>query len=94
MNAALFRESIAADQPPDAASVYLKALWYDAKDNWQEAHRLIQDLPGKNAAWIHAYLHRKEGDLWNAGYWYRNAGKQRPALSLQEEWEQLAEAFL
>jgi len=55
---------------------------------------LIQDLPDKNAAWIHAYLHRKEGDLGNADYWYRNAGKQRPNLSLLQEWEQLVRIFL
>ena len=94
MNVASFKESVAAAQPPAQASIYLKALWHDAKGDWEKAHELIQDRPDKAAAWIHAYLHRKEGDLWNADYWYRNAGKQRPALSLQEEWEQLTEAFL
>jgi len=94
MNVAAFKESITAKQPPGQVSVYLQALWYDAKGNWEKAHELIQDLADKNAAWIHAYLHRKEGDLWNADYWYRNAGKQRPAASLQEEWEQLTAAFL
>ena len=94
MNLDSFKESTAADEPPAQASVYLKALWYDAKDDWEEAHRLIQDLPDKNAAWIHAYLHRKEGDLSNADYWYRTAVKPRPALSLQEEWKQLVTAFL
>jgi hypothetical protein len=93
MNLASFKESLAANEAP-AASVYLQSLWHDAKGNWEEAHRLIQDLPDKNAAWIHAYLHRKEGDIWNADYWYRNAGKKRPAVSLQEEWEGLAAAFL
>jgi hypothetical protein len=89
-----FRESIAANQVPAQASVYLKALWYDAKGDWETAHQLIQDLPDANASWIHAYLHRKEGDQWNADWWYRKAGRQRPALSLSEEWEQLAAAFL
>jgi hypothetical protein len=94
MDIAAFKESINTTEVPTQASVYLKALWYDAKGDWEKAHELIQDLPDKNAAWIHAYLHRKEGDIWNADYWYRNAGKKRPAVSLQEEWEQLAAAFL
>jgi hypothetical protein len=94
MDITSFNDSLTAKEPPAEASVYLQALWYDAKGDWQKAHELIQGLPDKNAAWIHAYLHRKEGDTWNADYWYRNAGKQRPAVSLQEEWEQLATAFL
>ena len=89
-----FTETICASEPPEQASVYLQALWYDAKEDWNKAHQLIQDLPDKNAAWIHAYLHRKEGDLGNADYWYRNAGKQRPNLSLLQEWEQLVKVFL
>ncbi|HUP12349.1 MAG TPA: hypothetical protein VM187_09065 [Niastella sp.] len=94
MNMASFKESIEANQLPSEASVYLKALWYDAKGDWNEAHQLIQDLADKNASWIHAYLHRKEGDVWNADYWYRKAGRQRPTVSLQQEWEELAAAFL
>ncbi len=80
--------------PPANASVYLQALWYDAKDNWQKAHELIQDINDKNAAWVHAYLHRKEGDIGNADYWYSRAGKRRPSLTLAEEWDKLAEEFL
>lgn len=80
--------------PPAGASVYLQALWHDAQGNWERAHELIQDLPDANAAWIHAYLHRQEGDLWNADYWYRRAGKKRPANTLQQEWEQLVQVFL
>ena len=94
MDLTTLKESLAASQPPAQTSVYVQALWYDAKGNWEKAHELIQDLPDKQAAWIHAYLHRKEGDQWNADYWYRNAGKQRPALTLQQEWEQLATALL
>lgn len=89
-----FKNSLALNTPPAIASVYLKAMWQDAKGNWNKAHDLIQDLPDKDAAWIHAYLHRKEGDLWNADYWYRRAGKKRPEVSLEEEWEQLVQAFL
>ena len=89
-----FKESLKATEPPPTASVYLQALWYDANGNWERAHELIQDLPDENASWIHAYLHRKEGDQWNADWWYRKAGRQRPALSLKQEWEQLTAAFL
>ena len=90
-----FRRSIAAaDQPPSEASVYLKALWYDGKGEWDAAHSLIQDVEDNNAAWIHAYLHRKEGDISNAGYWYRRAGKTMPHISLEEEWEIIAEDLL
>ncbi|KAA3440821.1 hypothetical protein FOA19_02260 [Rufibacter hautae] len=85
---------MSAPTPPAESSVYLQALWHDAQGNWKEAHELIQDLPDKNAARIHAYLHRKEGDLWNADYWYKRAGKTRPAGTLPEEWEQLVKAFL
>jgi len=89
-----FRESLANIQPPASSSVYLQALWYDAKDDWQKAHELIQDIGNKNASWIHAYLHRKEGDRFNADYWYTKAGKKRPAVSLEEEWEQITQYFL
>ena len=80
--------------PPQNISVYLQALWFDAKGNWEKAHELIQDIPDKNASWIHAYLHRKEGDIWNADYWYSKAGKKRPSLSLEAEWANIAESFL
>lgn len=93
-NLEAFKETLTTEQPPAAASVYLQALWYDAKGDWNGSHELIQDLPDNNASWIHAYLHRKEGDTWNADYWYRKAGKKRPSVSLEEEWEQLVLAFL
>lgn len=94
MNVTAFKESLEQPHPPASASVYLQALWYDAKGNWQQAHELIQDVPDKTASWIHAYLHRKEGDIWNADYWYSKAGKKRPAHSLSEEWEQITAALI
>jgi hypothetical protein len=87
-------KTLAFDQPPTTLSIYLKALWQDAKDNWNEAHQLIQEIETPEAAWIHAYLHRKEGDISNADYWYRKAGKKRPNVSLQLEWEDIVKAFL
>jgi hypothetical protein len=89
-----FKRTLSANNPPADLSVYLKALWYEAKDQWDKAHQLIQDLPDKNASWIHAYLHRKEGDTSNADYWYNRANRKRPAISLTEEWEQIANTFL
>ena len=74
MNFSSFKESLSYDQLPGELSVYLKSLWYDAKGDWEKAHKLIQDVEDNNAAWIHAYLHRKEGDIFNADYWYRAAG--------------------
>ena len=89
-----FKRSVAADKPPDEASVYLKALWYDAKGQWDMAHTLIQDVEDNNASWIHAYLHRKEGDISNAGYWYRRAGKKMPDVTLEKEWENIVEDLI
>lgn len=89
MDFSSFKESLSGVQPPQDASVYLKALWYDAKGDWSLAHQLIQEIEDKNSAWIHAYLHRKEGDISNADYWYSRAGKRRPAISLEKEWEQI-----
>ena len=94
MNFLSFKESIASIEPPPGISVYVKALWYDAKGDWDKAHVLIQDVEDKNASWIHAYLHRKEGDIGNADYWYRKAGKSRPEVSLDREWEELVTALL
>lgn len=94
MNLTSFRETISSENPPSDLSVYGQALWYDAKGSWEKAHELIQDLTDKNASWIHAYLHRKEGDTWNADYWYRKAGRKRPDVSLSEEWEEIATALL
>ncbi len=94
MNITTFKESLSGNEPPKDASVYLKALWYDAKGNWKKAHELIQDIENESAAWIHAYLHRKEGDTFNAGYWYRRAGKNDQSGNLDQEWESMVDAFI
>jgi len=80
--------------PPEHFSQLLKGLWYDHKGDWETAHNLVDGAPGDDAAWVHAYLHRKEGDIWNADYWYRRAGRTRPEVSLEEEWIDLAKYFL
>lgn len=89
-----FKESIAQTITPNELSVIGQALWHDAAGDWQRAHDLIDHLHDRQSAHIHAYLHRKEGDLWNADYWYAKAGKQRPNLSLEQEWEQLVKMYL
>jgi hypothetical protein len=89
-----FQKSVSQSLPPAEISDYLKALWYDAKNDWTHAHEIIQNIEDKTAAWIHAYLHRKEGDIGNADYWYRRAAKNRPVSSLEDEWESIAKALL
>ena len=74
-------------------SPYQKALYWDKKEDWQKAHEIVQDLESSEAAWIHAYLHRKEGDEFNAGYWYRRAGKEFCKGTLDQEWESLWRHF-
>lgn len=83
-----------ATTPSPEWSAELLALWWDGQGNWQKAHGLVDGTEGKKAARVHAYLHRKEGDIWNADYWYRRAGEQRPNSTLEEEWEELVKRFI
>ena len=89
-----FKDTLKKDRPPDLTSDSLLALWYDAKGAWHEAHELVQESQSHEAAWVHAYLHRKEGDLWNADFWYRRAGKSRYDGPLDEEWELISASLL
>ena len=89
-----FKESVTEAIPPNNLQPLLLALWHDAKGDWNTAHDIADGPPGKEAAWVHAYLHRKEGDDWNANYWYRRAGRKMPACSLEEEWEMLVNHFV
>jgi hypothetical protein len=85
-----FLNSLKSEQCPVEDNVYLKALWYDANNDWHRAHEIVQSMPDAMAARIHAYLHRKEGDDWNSRYWHGRAGSEFPAdMSLQQEWEML-----
>lgn len=93
MSFAEFQASIARDPaPPADASPALQALWHDARGDWERAHLCAQEDEGRDGAWVHAYLHRKEGDLGNAGYWYQRANRKPPAanVTLSEEWAQIA----
>lgn len=89
-----FTASLTHDDPPADLLPLLLALWYDGKGDWEMSHNIAQDIETNDGAQIHAYLHRKEGDNWNADYWYRRAGTDRPSLSLEEEWESLVEKHL
>lgn len=84
-----FKETLSNSKPPEYISHNLVALWQDANGNWDEAHTIVQETSGLEGDLIHAYLHRKEGDLSNASYWYSRAGKLFPEISLNQEWEEL-----
>ena len=80
---------------PDAAwPDALKALWFDAKGDWETSHNIAQDMHTPMGSWMHAYLHRKEGDRFNAGYWYRQAGRRYPEIALAEELRKMVEFVL
>jgi len=89
-----FKDSLAGKTPPKALTPAQRALWWDAKGDWEKAHESAQEDEGKTAAWVHAYLHRKEGDRDNAGYWYRRAGKPVATVPLTTEWEAIARGVL
>ena len=89
-----FVKSLSLNKPPAEMPGILKALWYDGKGDWKTAHEQVDSLEDATACWVHAYLHRKEGDTWNADYWYRKANKKRPTITLDEEWQQIATALL
>jgi hypothetical protein len=89
-----FRASIAATGPPAGLSMPLLTLWWEAKGDWQRAHACAQDDRSPAGSIVHAYLHRVEGDLSNAGGWYSRAGRPPATVPLAEEWEALAREFL
>ena len=94
MDLADLRASLTGSAPPPGLSEALRALWRDAKGDWDGAHQIAQDDDGAAGCWVHAYLHRKEGDRFNAAYWYRRAGKPVRSAALEEEWEEIATALL
>ena len=88
-----FRASLVGEAPPDDAGPALQALWYEAKGDWHRAHGLAQSQADETGAWVHAYLHRVEGDQSNADHWYRRAGKPRSSATLAEEWAEIVAAL-
>lgn len=89
-----FKLTLNQNSPPENINDLLTALWYDAKGDWNKSHKITQDINGTNAAWVHAYLHRKEGDSGNASYWYSRAGKSFTNKSLDEEWKEIVKALI
>ena len=89
-----FKASLSGAAPAPDLAAPLAALWWAAKGNWDQAHGIAQDEAGADGAWVHAYLHRVEGDLGNAGYWYRRAGKPVATDSVEKEWERMVSALL
>jgi hypothetical protein len=87
------RASLSAAAPAPELAAPLAALWWAAKGRWDEAHKIVQDEETADAAWVHAYLHRVEGDLSNAGYWYRQAGQPVAKDGLEAEWERIVSAL-
>jgi hypothetical protein len=94
MTPAQFKSTLTDVHPPIGITDSLAALWYAGKGDWEQAHTIAQDIPTAEGSWVHAYLHRQEGDNGNARYWYNRAGRQLPALSLEKEWEEIVKALL
>jgi hypothetical protein len=94
VNVAAFIASLDGAAPAPDLNAPLAGLWWAAKGDWDQAHKIVQDENSRDAAWVHAYLHRVEGDLGNAGYWYRQAGQPAAKDSLEAEWERIAATLL
>jgi hypothetical protein len=94
MDYASFKESLKKERPPADLPPALAALWWVGKDKWDAAHRIVMEEADDNCAWVHAHLHRVEGDLDNARYWYRRARRPEAAGPLDEEWAAIAQTLL
>lgn len=89
-----FHQTLNDSTPPAELSDPLTALWLQANDQWEAAHDQVRDNNDQPSAWVHAYLHRVEGVMWNADYWYGRAGKKRPEYPIEDEWQRIAQALL
>src|SRR5213592_742584 len=94
MTPATLAASVSKPVPPDSLAPPLQALWWAAKGDWDKAHKIVMEEDGADAAWVHAYLHRVEGDLPNARYWYAQARRKPASGELQPEWDSIAAALL
>lgn len=95
MNLTQFKATLSQDSPPAGLAAPLLALWLDAQEDWDGAHDALQGQPdGNGSAWVHAYLHRVEGDPANARYWYNRANKPPSDAPLADEWDAIATALL
>jgi hypothetical protein len=89
-----FKASLSGAAPAPDLDPPVAALWWAARGQWDEAHKLVQDEAGTDSAWVHAYLHRVEGDLGNAGYWYRRAARPVATGPVETEWQRIASELL
>jgi hypothetical protein len=89
-----YLKSLDNDRPPPQLSETLTSLWWDKKGDWDRAHSIAQEIPTVQGSAVHAYLHREEGVLWNADYWYSRAGRKRPDIPLEQEWQRLVQEML
>jgi hypothetical protein len=94
MDVAVFEASLTRARPPAGVSDALKALWYERRGDWEHAHEVAQEIGSADGAWVHAYLHRREGDQSNAAYWYRQAGQPIRHGDLDDEWRAIVKALL
>jgi hypothetical protein len=94
MNLREFWQSLGSPAPPAGLGKLAQALWHDGKGDWDRAHQITQSVKGKTSARVHAYLHRKEGDLDNANYWYDLSGMKMPKIPVEKEWEALVTELL
>jgi hypothetical protein len=94
MNVSEFKRTLSKSAPPAGLSPALAALWWAGNDKWDKAHGIVMEEDGKDCAWVHAYLHRVEGDLGNARYWYRQAGRAVATDPLNAEWDAIAKTLL
>jgi hypothetical protein len=93
MTAEKMRASLTSEEPLQGLTVPLAALWWDAKGDWARAHGLVDELETAEGMAVHAYLHRKEGEAWNADYWYKRAGRRFYRETLDAEWAALVEGL-
>ncbi|MBR9998958.1 MAG: hypothetical protein KFF73_08305 [Cyclobacteriaceae bacterium] len=93
MNYDEFIDSLKKKDPPEISDC-LRALWHEKNNHWEKAHSIAQDIHDPDGSWIHAHLHRVEGDEWNAQYWYAKADRKKPDIPVDEEWKTLLEYFL
>src|ERR1700760_234339 len=89
-----FKATFSYSTPPAGITDALSALWYAGKGDWEQAHIIAQDIPTKAGSWVHAYLHRQEGDEWNANYWYNRAGRSNPGNALEKEGNEMVATLL
>src|SRR5258708_15792978 len=89
-----FKRSLAKTKPPAGLAPALAALWWAGNKKWDKAHGIVMDEGGADCAWVHAYLHRREGDLENAGYWYGQAGRPAASGALPDEWAAISRTLL